>query len=82
MCAKLKEGILVGFQIRKLLKDDQFHQALSNIELAGWNSFKTLLSESVGSRKKKLTKNLVEHYCKNRLSHVLLNLIPLLTFNL
>lgn len=66
--AKLKEGIFVGPQIRKILKDKKFHQTLSNVELAAWKSFKTIVSEFLGNRKietyEKLVKELLEHYCK------------------
>ena len=40
--AKLKAGIFVGPEIRKLMLDDSFQMHLSTVELAAWESFKSV----------------------------------------
>lgn len=41
--AKIKEGIFLGPQMRKLLNDNQFESSLSEIEAAAWNSFRLVV---------------------------------------
>lgn len=48
---KLKEGIFVGPQIRKLLHDVIFDSKLTNLELAAWSSFKLIVHGFLGNRK-------------------------------
>ena len=38
--AKLKEGILVGPQIPKVLEDPEFKKTLNTLELRAWHAFK------------------------------------------
>ena len=38
--AKIKEGVFVGPQIRKLILNDMFDKTLNEAELAAWKSFK------------------------------------------
>jgi hypothetical protein len=38
--AKLKEGIFVGPDIRKLLSDDLFETTMKTVEREAWNVFK------------------------------------------
>ena len=38
--AKIKEGVFVGPQIRKLILNDMFDKTLNETELAAWKSFK------------------------------------------
>ena len=38
--AKIKEGAFIGPQIRQLLEDDGFDQALSVMEKTAWEAFK------------------------------------------
>jgi len=38
--AKLKEGILIGPQLRDLIKDEYFDRLLQGDETAAWDSFK------------------------------------------
>ena len=42
--AKLKEGIFVGPQIRKVLKDTDFKELLNLNELRAWEAFKSVCS--------------------------------------
>ena len=47
--AKLKESILIGPQIRDLIKDEYFDKLLQGDEKAGWDSFKFLLKGFLGT---------------------------------
>ena len=58
--AKLKEGIFVGPQIRKLLKDNIFETKLTNVELAAWRAFKAVVEGFLGNRKDEQYKTLVD----------------------
>ncbi|GFX31975.1 uncharacterized protein TNCV_3408891 [Trichonephila clavipes] len=54
--AKLKEGIFVGPDIRKLLKDETF---VTKMEMKGknaWNSFKLVVTSFLGNKKIQTTK--------------------------
>jgi hypothetical protein len=42
--AKIKEGIFVGLQIRKLTKDKTLDSILNEVELAIWTAFKDVCS--------------------------------------
>ena len=42
--AKLKEGVYIGPEIRKLLLDDQFTENLNSTELDAWKSFKKVVN--------------------------------------
>ena len=41
--SKIKEGILVGPQIRGLIRDRKFEDLLSQIEKSAWKSFKSVV---------------------------------------
>ena len=47
--AKLKEGIFVGPQIRKVLKDTDFGELLNLKELTAWEAFKSVCSGFLGN---------------------------------
>ena len=47
--AKLKEGIFVGPQIRKVLKDTDFEELLNLKELRAWEAFKSVCSGFLGN---------------------------------
>ncbi|XP_054742067.1 uncharacterized protein LOC129247141 [Anastrepha obliqua] len=49
--AKLKGGILVGPQIRKLMRDEKFTSKLSAVERRAWESFKSLCEKFLGNKK-------------------------------
>lgn len=67
--AKLKDGIFVETQIRKILKDEIFHQTLSN--KADWKSFKaTVFRKQKNKNLRKICKKITGAILQNRLSHV------------
>ena len=64
--AKLKEGIFVGPEIRKLMSDAHFDSVLQDTERDAWVSFKTLCHEFLGNTKAanygELAQNLLTAY--------------------
>ena len=64
--AKLREGIFVGPQIRELLGDLGFEQALTPLELNAWLAFKWLSANILGNNKapqyKEGVYNLIKSY--------------------
>jgi hypothetical protein len=51
--AKILNGILVGPQIRRLLKDDRFTKIMKKDERAAWRSFKNVVNNFLGNHKAK-----------------------------
>jgi hypothetical protein len=49
--AKLKDGIFIGPQIRKVLKDEKFENCWSANEKAAWRSFKLVVTEFLRNKK-------------------------------
>jgi len=49
--AKIKEGILIGPQIRKLMQDKQFDEDLNETEGNAWLSFKKICKDFLGNHK-------------------------------
>ena len=49
--AKIKEGIFVGPQIRKLFQDVEFDKNLNTVEKTAWLSFKRICKDFLGNRK-------------------------------
>lgn len=47
--AKLKEGVFIGPQIKKLIDDPGFVKALQPLEKAAWNSFKKVVNGFLGN---------------------------------
>ena len=47
--AKLKEGIFVGPQIRKVFEDPEFEKTLNTLELRAWHAFKWICSNFLGN---------------------------------
>ena len=47
---KLKAGIVGGPQIRELIKDPMFDEALSEAELPTWLSMKSVVTNFLGNR--------------------------------
>ncbi|GFY31598.1 uncharacterized protein TNCV_4199101 [Trichonephila clavipes] len=64
--AKLKEGIFVGSDIRKLLKDETFVTKMGMKEKNAWNSFKLVVTGFLGNKKdlnyKALFSELLQNY--------------------
>lgn len=63
--AKLKEGIFVGPEIRKLLNDRNFEAILSAKELAAWKSFVSVVKGFLGNHKEDNYQLLVENLLRN-----------------
>jgi len=57
--AKLKEGIFIGPQIRKLLTDSLFLQSMNDNKKEAWESFRDVLHNFLGNRKAKNYKEIV-----------------------
>lgn len=57
--AKLKQGILVGPQIRALLKDDRFDKMLSGATKRAWHYFRRVANEFLGNYRAPEYKQLV-----------------------
>ena len=49
--AKLKAGVFVGPQIRKLLMDDEFQNIVKGNELQAWTAFKSVVKNFLGNRR-------------------------------
>jgi hypothetical protein len=49
--AKLKEGIFVGPDIRKLLSDVLFETTMKTVERGAWNTFKEVIAKFLGNYK-------------------------------
>ncbi|KAJ8716001.1 hypothetical protein PYW08_013286 [Mythimna loreyi] len=63
--AKLKEGIFVGPQIRKLMKDTDFEKTLNDNELNAWNSLKCIIKQFLGNIKSENYEQIVTDLLKN-----------------
>lgn len=64
-CAKIKEGIFVGPQIRKLLKDDGFSRVMLTYERAAWDSFKMMTIGFLGNTRFDNYKGIIEDLLQN-----------------
>jgi len=64
----LIEGILIGPQIRELIKDEYFDKLLQSDEEAAWDSFKFVVKGFLGNRRvqnyEDLVNNLLQSYQK------------------
>jgi hypothetical protein len=64
--AKIKEGIFVGPQIRKIICDPNFEPVLSKKELAAWKAFKEVVQGFLGNERSphyvKLVQKLLKSY--------------------
>lgn len=49
--AKVREGIFIGPQIKKVMEDNEFERRLTRVELAAWRSFKCVCSNFLGNTK-------------------------------
>ena len=56
--AKLKQGIFVGPEIRKLVKDEELNTNLNAKELAAWEAFKLVVQNFLGKHKAATAKKL------------------------
>ena len=66
--AKLTAGIFIGPQIRELLHDHMFTDALTAKEVAAWNSFRVIVENFLGNHKAEncaqLVDDMLDHYRK------------------
>lgn len=58
-CEKIKEGIFIGPQIKKLLVDDEFEEYLSRPELKAWQAFRAVVHGFLGNNKSPEYRDLV-----------------------
>ena len=49
--AKLKEGIFLGLDIRKLMSDEHFEITMTEIEQQAWRRFKNVVRDFPGQNK-------------------------------
>ena len=63
--AKLKEGVLIGPQIRDLIKDEYFDKLLQGDEKAAWDSLKFVVKEFLGNRRPQNYEELVNKLLQN-----------------
>jgi hypothetical protein len=61
--AKIKEGVFIGPQIRKLFRDDQFDHILSGNEKRAWNDFRLVATNFLGNNKADNYKDLLKTCC-------------------
>ena len=66
--AKIKEGVFIGPQIRQLLQDNEFDQALFGKEKLAWQAFKLVATKFLGYTKAdnymELVSNLLKAYSR------------------
>jgi hypothetical protein len=76
---KLKDGIFVGPDIRKLLSDDLLETTMKTVEREAWNAFKEVIAKLLGNYKDPKYKQIVEKVRKVysvRLCHELKSAFP------
>ena len=49
--AKLKAGIFVGPEIRKLMLNEEFDSRFNPVELAAWNALKSVVANFLGNHR-------------------------------
>jgi hypothetical protein len=60
-CEKLKDGIFVGPQIRKLMLNSEFEEQMTNAEKEAWVSFTSVVNNFLGNKKASIYKEIVNH---------------------
>ncbi|GBM70932.1 hypothetical protein AVEN_111991-1 [Araneus ventricosus] len=63
--AKLKEGVFIGPDIRKMMKDENFETKMERNERKAWESFKLVITSFLGNKKDPNYKSIVEEMIKN-----------------
>ena len=63
--AKVKAGVFVGPQIKKIMECNEFHNKLTSKEKAAWNSFVAVIRDFLGNHKAENYVKLVETLVKN-----------------
>jgi len=59
--AKIKEGVFVGPQIRKLFRDDMFNNLLQGDEIKAWDAFRLVSANFVGNIRAENYKEFIEN---------------------
>ena len=62
--AKLKAGIFVGPEIRKLMLNEEFDPRLNPVELAAWNVLKSVVANFLGNHHHKQYADMVDDMLK------------------
>ncbi|GBM32553.1 hypothetical protein AVEN_187143-1 [Araneus ventricosus] len=62
--AKLKEGVFVGSDIRKMMKDENFDTKMETTERKTWESVKLVIISFLGNKKDPNYKSIVEEMIK------------------
>ncbi|GBM79689.1 hypothetical protein AVEN_71215-1 [Araneus ventricosus] len=63
--AKLKEGVFVGPDTRKIMKDENFETKMETNERKAWESFKLVITSCLGNKKDPNYKSIVEEMIQN-----------------
>ena len=63
--AKIKEGIFVGLDIRKVMDDAKFAKSLTPDEAAAWALFKNVVHNFLGNHKSSDYKQVIDNFLKN-----------------
>ncbi|GBN05118.1 hypothetical protein AVEN_132104-1 [Araneus ventricosus] len=63
--AKLKEGVFVGPDIRKMMKDENFETKQETNERKAWESFELVITSILGNKKDPNYKSIVKEMIKN-----------------
>ncbi|GBM78252.1 hypothetical protein AVEN_273337-1 [Araneus ventricosus] len=62
---KLKEGVFVGPDMRKITKDENFETKMEANERKAWESFKLVITSFLGNKKDPNYKSIIEEMIKN-----------------
>ena len=62
--AKLKAGVFVGPEIRKLMQNEEFGARLNPLELAAWNAMKSVVVDFLGSHRHEKYPDVVDRMLK------------------
>jgi hypothetical protein len=63
--AKIKAGILIGPQIRELMKDQDFERSLNESEKAAWRSFQKVVKTFLGNEKDENYEDMISELIEN-----------------
>lgn len=63
--AKVKAGVFVGPQIRKLMQDEEFETCINRNEKRAWRSIKEVIENFLGNSKSTNYREIVANMCKN-----------------
>ena len=63
--SKIEAGVFAGPEVRTLLKDKEFPNLFAPVEAAGWSSFKLVVENFLGNRRREDYKEIVEDLIKN-----------------